>query len=100
MANVDGNWNTVTKSPMGDQAATLTITSDGDSFTGNYSGPMGSVPIREGKIDGNKLTWALDITVPMQMTLTAEALVDGDNMMGSVTAGAFGSFPMSGTRAA
>eukprot|EP00456_Euglypha_rotunda_P075865 TRINITY_DN70558_c0_g1_i1.p2 TRINITY_DN70558_c0_g1~~TRINITY_DN70558_c0_g1_i1.p2 ORF type:complete len:110 (-),score=48.27 TRINITY_DN70558_c0_g1_i1:10-300(-) len=76
MANVDGNWNTVTKSPMGDQAATLTITSSGDGFTGNYSGPMGSVPIRDGKIDGNKLTWALDITVPMPMTLTAEALVD------------------------
>ncbi len=99
MADVDGAWETVTKSPMGDQKATLTIASSGDSFTGTYSGPMGAVDIKDGKVDGNKLTWSLDITIPMPMTLTAEAIVDGTSMMGSVTAGAFGSFPMSGTKA-
>ena len=34
MANVDGSWNTVTKSPMGDQQAVLTVQSAGDTFTG------------------------------------------------------------------
>jgi hypothetical protein len=38
MANVDGSWNTVTKSPLGDQQAVLTVQSAGDSFTGNFSG--------------------------------------------------------------
>lgn len=38
MANVDGSWDTVTHSPMGDQKATLTVTSVGDSFTGTYAG--------------------------------------------------------------
>jgi hypothetical protein len=99
MANVDGSWDTVTKSPMGDQKATLTVTSSGDSFTGNYSGAMGTTEIKDGKVDGDKLTWSLDISVPMPMTLTCEATVDGDTINGTVTAGAFGSFPMSGTRA-
>ncbi|WP_448662222.1 hypothetical protein ACG3SL_16325 [Sphingomonas sp. CJ20] len=99
MANVDGNWNTVTKSPMGDQQATLTIASAGDTFTGTYSGAMGTTEIKDGKINGDTLTWSLDITVPMPMTLTGEATVDGDTINGTVTAGAFGSFPMSGTRA-
>lgn len=97
MANVDGTWDTVTHSPMGDQKATLTVNSDGDSFTGTYAGAMGTTDVN-GKVDGDKLSWAVDITVPMPMTLTIEATVDGDAIKGSVTAGAFGSFPLEGTR--
>ncbi|MBM3927786.1 MAG: hypothetical protein FJ335_04910 [Sphingomonadales bacterium] len=98
MANIDGSWDTLVKSPMGDQKATLTITSSGDTFTGQYSGAMGNTEIKNGKIDGDTLSWSLDITVPMPMTLTAEATVDGDTLNGQVTAGAFGSFPMTGNR--
>ena len=97
MANVDGTWDTVTHSPMGDQKATLTVNSTGDSFTGTYAGAMGTTDVN-GKVDGDKLSWAVDITVPMPMTLTIEATVDGDAINGTVTAGAFGSFPMEGTR--
>lgn len=98
MANIDGSWDTLVKSPMGDQKATLTITSSGDTFTGQYSGAMGTTEIKNGKVDGDKLSWSLDITVPMPMTLTAEATVSGDDLNGQVTAGAFGSFPMTGNR--
>ena len=99
MANIDGSWDTVTKSPMGEQKATLTIQSAGDSFTGQYSGAMGTTEVKNGKVNGNTLTFSLDITVPMPMTLTGEATVEGDTLTGQVTAGAFGSFPMTGTRA-
>ena len=99
MANVDGSWNTVTKSPLGDQQATLTVTSNGDSFTGNFNGAMGQTEIKDGKVSGDTLSWSLDISVPMPMTLTCEATVTGDALEGTVTAGAFGSFPITGTRA-
>lgn len=99
MANVDGSWNTVAKTPMGDQQATLNVTSNGDTFSGNYSGAMGTSEIKDGKVDGDTLSWSLDITVPMPMTLTCEATVDGDTINGTVTAGAFGSFPLTGSRA-
>ncbi len=99
MANVDGSWNTVVKSPLGDQAAVLTVQSDGGTFTGQFAGAMGNVPVKDGKVDGDKLTFAIDITVPMPMTLTADVTVDGDNLNGNVTAGGFGSFPITGTRA-
>lgn len=99
MANVDGTWNTVTKSPMGDQQATLTVNSSGESFTGTFSGAMGTTEIKDGKVDGDTLHFSLDITVPMPMTLTCEATAEGDNLNGTVTAGAFGSFPIIGTRA-
>jgi hypothetical protein len=99
MANVDGSWNTVTKSPLGDQAAVLTVASSGDSFTGNFAGAMGSAEVRDGKVDGDKLSWTMDVTVPMPLTLTCEATISGDTLDGTVTAGAFGSFPLTGTRA-
>ncbi|APR52373.1 hypothetical protein CA223_12585 [Sphingomonas koreensis] len=98
MANVDGTWDTVTHSPMGDQKATLAVVSAGDTFTGTYSGALGTTPV-SGKVDGDKLTWTVDITVPMPMTLSIEATVNGDALTGTVTAGAFGSFPMEGVRA-
>ena len=95
---VDGTYETVVKSPMGDQKATLVVNSNGDSWTGTQTGAMGSTEITDGKVEGNKLTWSVSITVPMPMTLTNEATVDGDSITGTVTAGAFGSFPLSGSR--
>ena len=44
---------------------------------------MGTTEIKNGKIDGDTLSWSLDITVPMPMTLTAEATVDGDALNGT-----------------
>ena len=100
MADVDGTWDTVVKSPLGDQKSTLTVKSDGATFTGTNSGGMGSVDIDDGKVDGNTISWTMKMTVPMPMTLDCTATVDGDSITGSVGAGAFGSFPLSGTRAA
>ena len=99
MANVDGSWNTVAKTPMGNQEAVLTVASSGDSFTGTFSGAMGNTEVKDGKVDGDRLTFAIDITVPMPMTLTGDVVIDGDNLNGTVTAGAFGAFPITGTRA-
>ena len=70
------------------------------SFTGTNSGAMGSADVVDGTVDGNTLSWKMNMTVPMPMTLECEATIDGDNLTGTVGAGAFGSFPMTGTRAA
>jgi hypothetical protein len=99
MAEVDGTWDTVVKSPLGDQKATLTVHSNGNGFTGTNAGAMGSTEIT-GTVEGNTIHWTMNITVPMPMSLDCTATVDGDQLTGSVGAGAFGSFPMTGSRAA
>ena len=96
--SVAGTYECVTKTPMGDQKSDVTINVDGDTFTGTNVGAMGSMDLEGGKVDGNKLTWSMKMTVPMPMTLEGEATVDGDTLTGSVKAGAFGTFPMNGTR--
>lgn len=98
--SVAGTYECVTKTPMGDQKSDVTIVVDGDTFTGTNVGAMGSMDLEGGKVDGNKLTWSMKMTVPMPMTLEGEATVDGDTLTGSVKAGAFGTFPMNGTRKA
>ena len=98
--SVAGTYECITKTPMGDQKSEVTINVDGDTFTGSNVGAMGSMELENGKVDGNKLTWSMKMTVPMPMTLEGEATVDGDTLTGSVKAGAFGTFPMNGTRKA
>lgn len=99
--SVAGTYDIVTKTPMGDQKGTFTVNVDGGSFTGNVtSAMMGTMEVQNGKVDGNTLTWSMDMKVPMPMTLEGSATVDGDAINGEVKAGAFGSMALSGTRAA
>ena len=99
--SVAGSYDCVTKTPMGDQKSVFTITDNGDgTFSGKNAGAMGSMDIENGKIDGNNLTWTMNMTVPMPMKLEGSATVDGDHLTGSINAGAFGNMAMSGTRQA
>jgi len=100
MAAVDGDWDVTVKSPMGDQKSVLTINSDGGSFTGKMAASLGSMDIASGSVDGNTISWKMDMTVPMPMTLDCTATVDGDSISGEVKAGAFGSMGLSGSRKA
>jgi hypothetical protein len=100
MAAVDGSYDVTIKSPMGDQSAVLTVNSDGAAFSGSVVGGLGSMDIANGSVDGNVLTWSMDMVVPMPMKLDCSATVDGDAISGEVKAGAFGSMGMSGTRKA
>jgi len=97
MAGVDGTYDVVVKSPLGDQKSTLTVKSDGSTFTGTNSGAMGAADV-SGEVNGNTLTWKQQMTVPMPMTLDMSITIDGDSVSGTVGAGAFGSFPVTGTR--
>jgi hypothetical protein len=98
--SIDGNWDCITKTPMGDQKSVLTLTTNGNSFTGVNAGAMGSMDIEEGQIDGNTLTWKMEMKVPMPMTLKGTATIEGDTLTGSVNAGAFGNMAMTGTKQA
>ena len=59
---------------------------------------MGSLEISDGKVNGQTILWSSQITTPMAMKLDCKATVDGDAISGTVTAGMFGSCPMSGSR--
>jgi hypothetical protein len=97
---VDGKWEIVINSPMGAQKATLDIATNGSTLTGTQQAAQGSGPLENGKVDGNTLSWSAKITNPMPLTLDFTGTVEGDKLSGSVKAGAFGSFPFTGSRIA
>jgi hypothetical protein len=98
MANVDGRWACVTRTPMGPQESVLTIKTDGASFSGSNVGTLGSMDIEGGKVDGDTLTWEMELSSPVPMKLSARAVVSGDTIQGTIDAGAMGAMPMNGTR--
>lgn len=98
MTDVSGTWDSVVNSPMGEQKSTMTLTQDGDTVSGTNAGATGSADVKDGKIAGDTLTWKMDITVPMPMTLEGTAKVDGDSMAGTIKAGAFGEMPFKATK--
>ena len=97
--SIDGAWNLVIKSPMGDQRSTLTAKADGATLSGTMSGPAGQSEVENGKVDGGQVSWSAKITSPMPLTLEFAGAVSGDSLSGSVKLGAFGSAPFTGERA-
>lgn len=100
MADVDGEWECVTKTPMGAQQALLKVVSDGGSFTGTNVGPTGPLDVLDGVVDGNTLTWKMKPTKPFPMTVKCTATVDGDVITGTMSVGVMGKMAMTGKRKA
>jgi hypothetical protein len=98
MANIDGDWKVTVNSPMGAQDITLTLKTDGDALTGTLSGAMGSTEVKNGKVDGDNVTFDATITEPFAINISVAGTVTGDTVSGQVKTQGFGSFPMKGAR--
>lgn len=95
---IDGQWDITVNTPMGPQKSTLTLKAEGDVLTGEQANQFGKFPLKDGKVDGDKIAWSVQITAPFPMTLKIEATIDGDAITGSVQT-PMGSSPLSGGRA-
>jgi hypothetical protein len=59
-ADVDGNWTGSLDTPGGPAQINYTFKADGNKLTGSTTSPDGqSIPIKDGKITGNKLSFTL-----------------------------------------
>jgi len=96
---VDGSWALTMQTPMGDRKATLVATSSGKTLQGQQMAEGQTIDIYDGSVDGNAVSWKVNITSPMPMTLQFTGTVEGDAISGSMEAGSFGSMPFSGHRA-
>lgn len=99
MSDFNGTWNVTINTPMGKQEGTLTLAQDGDSLGGTMAAQGDTAEIKNGKVDGDKASWAVDVTKPMPLTLTFNAEKVGDNLNGTVALGAFGNAEFSGVPA-
>lgn len=98
--SVAGSYDCVTQTPLGAQKGVLTIVPEGDTFTGNITGDLGSMDVKNGTVCGDTLKWQMKMTMPMPMDLDCVATIDGDTLTGKIKAGMFGSMDLKGTRRA
>src|ERR1700709_2927281 len=66
---VDGNWNIVMTTPMGERKATLNVKSAGGTLTGTQGADGNSGEIFDGTVAGDDVAWKISITNPMPLTL-------------------------------
>jgi hypothetical protein len=61
-ANVDGDWSGSLDTPNGPVQISYTFKTDGATLAGTTTGPDGSkLAIKDGKVDGDKISFAVDI---------------------------------------
>ena len=99
MSTVDGTWNTVIATPMGQQSAVLQLITDGETLTGTATQNGTPTELVDGRVNGNTVTFSASVTVPFPLDLGFALSVDGDSISGTVTAGPFPPSPLSGSRA-
>jgi hypothetical protein len=93
--SIVGTWDTTVKSPVGDQAIVFEFS---DEHTGVAQHAMGSFPLENVQTNGDTSMFEAAITSPMKLSLSCSVTVDGDNLTGSASAGAFGTFAITGHR--
>jgi hypothetical protein len=101
--SVEGTYECTLKTPLGKKKGTLVVvpSADGTHFTGSLSNSLlGSVDIADGTIEGDMLICQVAVTKPKRMNVNCEMVVEGDTLVGIVTAGMFGEMKMSGQRVA
>lgn len=86
MADPSGTWNLDVVTPFGSQALQLELVAKGPAVTGTASLGSTSVPIRDGRFTGDALTFEVDVTEPMELTLAVKLAIDGDSLSGKAKA--------------
>ncbi|MFG2533176.1 hypothetical protein [Streptomyces sp. NPDC048516] len=96
--NAAGKWKITARTPVGDLDWVLTIEKAADSFTGVLDMVESQVPLEEGKVDGDQLTWQSTLQKPRVLRFSGRATVDRDAISGEIVMGIYGTRPFSGSR--
>ena len=81
-AGIDGNWRGSLDTPNGTADLSFTFKADGAALSGSSTGPDGSpTAIKNGKIDGDKITFDMDLDFGgMPVTLVYAGVVSGNKI--------------------
>lgn len=97
--SVAGDWKLTVNTQMGVQTPTLTLTEDGGKLSGEMKSPMGNVEFSDGSIDGNDLSWDMELeAMGQKIKLTCTATIDGDSISGKIST-PMGDSDFTGTKA-
>ena len=80
-ADVAGTWKSSVETPNGTFESTYNFKTDGAKLTGTVTSQMGEAAITEGKIEGDKVSFVLNIQFNGNaVTIKYEGVVSGNDM--------------------
>lgn len=80
-ADIDGKWTGSISTPNGDFPQTFTFKADGAKLTGALEFMPGmEIPISEGKVDGNNISFSLTLDFGQPFKLTYTGVVSGNEL--------------------
>jgi cytochrome P450 len=95
---IEGQWTVTVNGPTGPMATTLTLARVDGALTGTQEGQGQSSPIRDAKLEGDKLVWVNEVAKPMKLKLEFSAVISGRSMSGKMKAGFMGSYAFTGVK--
>ena len=96
---IDGKWNLTLNTPRGSRNGTLELSTLGSILSGRWAGERGTSEFTGGAVDGDRLTWQIEISGPRgTMYLDFRGAVDGAKISGDVDFGEMGSGSFVATR--
>jgi hypothetical protein len=96
--SVAGTYNVTMNTPVGAQSGELVLEEADGALTGTMGNQGTTIPLQDGTVDGDHVTFKAKVTSPMPITLEFSGDVAGDSISGSVAFGAFGNGTWSGSR--
>lgn len=100
MSKLNGTWNIVIKTYIGDQRSTAELYVEGNTLNGKVVdvGSGNSAPIFEGKVDGDKFSFKVTLKIPVgELTMDMSGELVGDELKGK-SVNPMGEFEFIGTR--
>jgi hypothetical protein len=80
-AGATGKWTATFNTQVGDQKYTWDLTAAGGKLTGKYTSSNGDGEIREGKIEGDDLSWVETLKFQdMDLRIEYKAKLSGDEL--------------------
>ncbi|GAA3413162.1 carboxymuconolactone decarboxylase family protein [Paenibacillus hodogayensis] len=99
-STVDGTWQLKFYHPAATQELRLEAVSEVGALSGSITNEAAgiTVPVSEGAVRGNRVTFTTVMTKPFPATITWDGTIDSDFVSGTVNIKGVGSFPFDGTR--
>jgi hypothetical protein len=80
---LSGKWEGTLQSPQGEQPTTATFKKEGDAYTGAISGMRGEMPLKNIKVEGEKITAQAQVeTAQGSFTINYTFTLQGDTLKG------------------
>lgn len=76
-ADVTGKWTATVQGPDGDMQLVFNLKQEGATVTGTVEGPMGEMPVSEGKMEGDTISFTVAAD---QFKVVHKGTVTGDEM--------------------